>query len=325
MRILVTHGSKHGGTEGLARAVAEGIHHAGHEVDVLPAGAVDGLAAWDAVVVGGGLYALHWVPSAARFVRRHADELSRMPVWFFSSGPLDDSASRSVIPPTRQVRRLMRLARARGHLTFGGRLDPRAKGFIARALAKDEKLARDFRDLPGARDWGTAIGLDLRKLPAASERPRRVRPVRGLRGLTAALTLFTGLTAVVGGFYVLVSPGGMFGPDAATMLRRTPFPDFVLPGLLLTFVVGLGNLLAAWSVLRGWRGHAVLACGAGADLLIWMIVELAMIPGVHWLQILYVAIALATLASSFALWSRRPRSIRATGGPGAPQLRWRPV
>ncbi len=39
-------------------------------------------------------------------------------VWFFSSGPLDDSAERQEIPPMESVRKLMARVGARGHCTF---------------------------------------------------------------------------------------------------------------------------------------------------------------------------------------------------------------
>lgn len=153
MRVLVTYGTKHGGTGGLARVVGEGLVQAGHAVDVLPATKVDSLDRWDAVVVGGALYAWFWHRDARRFVRRHVDELRQRPVWFFSSGPLDDSASRQELPPTGSVARLARLVGARAHKTFGGRLAPEVKSAV--------KVRGDFRDFDATRDWGSRVGGEL--------------------------------------------------------------------------------------------------------------------------------------------------------------------
>jgi len=96
------------------------------------------------VVVGGALYASRWHRQARRFVRRHASELRQCPTFFFSSGPLDDSAGRAAIPPVKQVKALMDRVGAREHVTFGGRLTPDAKGFPASAMAK--KNSGDWRD-----------------------------------------------------------------------------------------------------------------------------------------------------------------------------------
>jgi len=160
MRILVTFGSARGGTEGLAQTVADGLRHEGFSVDLLPAGQIRGLGGYDAVVVGGALYAGRWHKAARRLVKRHAAELRQRPVYFFSSGPLDDSAARREIPPVRGVKALMKRAGARGHVTFGGRLAPDAKGFPARAMAR--KLSGDWRDAGQVRAWAGSVAAQLR-------------------------------------------------------------------------------------------------------------------------------------------------------------------
>ena len=136
LRILITYGSKSGGTEGLAQMLAEGLRAERHEVDVLAPRDVDALDPYDAVIVGGALYAHRWHRAARRFVKRHAADLRRRPTYLFSSGPLDDTASTGDIPPVVGVVALMRLVGARSHITFGGRLLQDAGGFPARAMAK---------------------------------------------------------------------------------------------------------------------------------------------------------------------------------------------
>ena len=122
MRVLVTYGSRMGGTEGLALMIGDVLSHQGCEVDVWPAASVRSLAPYDAVVIGGALYNRRWHREARRFVKAHRAELRSLPVWLFSSGPLDDSAACKEIVPVPQVAQLMRQIGARGHRTFGGRL-----------------------------------------------------------------------------------------------------------------------------------------------------------------------------------------------------------
>jgi menaquinone-dependent protoporphyrinogen oxidase len=159
MSILVTYGTKMQGTAGLAEMVGEALRTKGPEVDVLEARQVGDLDGYEAVIVGGALYAFHWHKDARRFVKRHATELRSRPTYFFSSGPLDDSASAGEIPPVRSVRSLMDLVQARGHVTFGGCLAADAKGFPARAMAK--KNAGDWRDVDRVRTWVDAISPEL--------------------------------------------------------------------------------------------------------------------------------------------------------------------
>jgi menaquinone-dependent protoporphyrinogen oxidase len=159
MRILVTYGSKMGGTAGLAQMVADDLIAGGHEAEARPAGPMSDLAEFDAVVVGGALYAMRWHKAARRFVKRHAAILKPMPVYFFSSGPLDDSAVEKSIPPTKQVAKLMTLVDGRSHATFGGRMPADAKGFPASAMAKNN--AGDWRDPDHVGRWVKTILADL--------------------------------------------------------------------------------------------------------------------------------------------------------------------
>lgn len=159
MRALVTFGSTRGGTEGLAHMVADGLREAGFEVDVLSPRRVGRLDGYNAVIVGGALYALRWHRASRRFVNRHLTQLRQRPTYFFSSGPLDDSASSSDIPPVKGVQALMDKIGARGHATFGGRLAPYARGFPASAMAK--KQAGDWRDPRRVREWTATIAAQL--------------------------------------------------------------------------------------------------------------------------------------------------------------------
>ena len=99
MTILVAHASKRGGTEGLANMVADELRAEGFTVEVAPARTVQSVRYYDAVIVGGALYAMRWHKDARRFVRRHAQYLRGRPVYLFSSGPLDDSATQAATAP----------------------------------------------------------------------------------------------------------------------------------------------------------------------------------------------------------------------------------
>jgi menaquinone-dependent protoporphyrinogen oxidase len=157
MRVLVTWGSKMGGTEGIAREIAETLAAHGHVVTARSADHALGPEHFDAVVIGGALYANRWHRAARHYASRHIDGLRRVPVWLFSSGPLDDSAP--ITPAVNQVAAVADRIGAREHITFGGKLAPDAKGFPAAAMAKT--LAGDWRDLPRVRSWAAAIANAL--------------------------------------------------------------------------------------------------------------------------------------------------------------------
>jgi menaquinone-dependent protoporphyrinogen oxidase len=192
MRVLIAWGSKRGGTEGIGRTVTEALREAGHDAIGLPAAEVRRLDGFDAVIVGGALYANRWAPAARRFVRRHVPELRRVPTWFFSSGPLDDSAGRAAIPPTEQVASFMERVGALGHVTFGGRLAADAKGFPASAMAKTR--AGDWRDPVQIRAWATAVS---QAIPLAKPGTPIAQPGRSLFRLARHGLLGWALCALV--------------------------------------------------------------------------------------------------------------------------------
>ena len=159
MRVLVTYGSKMGGTQGIAEMLAAALEDHGSDVTVMPAPGVMDVRPFDAVIVGGALYANRWHKDARRFVKRHRNSLVGRPVWLFSSGPLDDSALASDIPPVRHVANAMEQADAAGHMTFGGRLLADAQGFPAASMAKDN--AGDWRDPDQIKGWAKRITDEL--------------------------------------------------------------------------------------------------------------------------------------------------------------------
>ena len=172
MRVLIAYGTKLGGTAGIAEMLGQTLTDQGLDVDVRDAREVAGVAGYDAVVVGGALYAYRWHRDARRFVRRHHKELATKPTWLFSSGPLDDSAAEKEIPPVPGVERAARRIGARGHRTFGGAMPADAPGVIIGAMARDH--AGDWRDPAAIARWAHEIALALQPPARGEATPPRV-------------------------------------------------------------------------------------------------------------------------------------------------------
>ena len=79
MRVLVTWSSQRGGTEGIGRMLAEALGTRGFDVVAKPAAQLPRLDTFDAVVVGGALYANCWRADLRRFVNRHREQLHSPP------------------------------------------------------------------------------------------------------------------------------------------------------------------------------------------------------------------------------------------------------
>ncbi|MFE2971161.1 flavodoxin domain-containing protein [Streptomyces sp. NPDC059340] len=159
-KVLVAYGTTNGSTARIAEAIAKVLRKGGVPTEAVPAHSVTDVEPYDAVVVGGGLYAGRWHKDARRFVRRHGRVLAGRPLWFFSSGPLDASATEKDIPPVPGVRRAMTRLGVRAHVTFGGCLEEGAKGFVARKIVSSGR-GGDFRDFGQIEAWATDIGTEL--------------------------------------------------------------------------------------------------------------------------------------------------------------------
>ncbi|WP_020121501.1 flavodoxin domain-containing protein [Streptomyces canus] len=158
--VLVTYGTTNGSTARIAETIADVLCKDGLTAEAVPAQSVTTLASYDAVVVGGGLYAGRWQKHARRFLRRHSRALAERPLWLFSSGPLDASASERDIPPVPGVKKAMAELDAREHVTFGGCLEEGAKGWVARMILRNGK-GGDFRDFTAIETWAAHVADEL--------------------------------------------------------------------------------------------------------------------------------------------------------------------
>lgn len=165
--VLIAYGTTNGSTARIAETIAQVLRKEGMSATAVPAHSMTDVGAYDAVVVGGGLYAGRWHKDARRFVRRHGGELAGRPLWLFSSGPLDASASERNIPPVPGVQRAMVRLGAQEHVTFGGCLEEGAQGFIARKIVSSGK-GGDFRDFAQIEAWAGRIAARLADKPQAS-------------------------------------------------------------------------------------------------------------------------------------------------------------
>jgi menaquinone-dependent protoporphyrinogen oxidase len=174
MNVLVAVASKHGGTAGIAEAVAEELRRHGLEAtirdvsDQAPgdgAEGADGVDAFDAVVLGSAVYVGHWTKDAVRFVEEHLEALRTRPLWLFSSGPLGDPPA-TAEEPADAVALADRLG-ARGHELFLGRLERAELGVVERAAVRMVHAPYgDFREWDRVRAWAERIAQTLTRSAA---------------------------------------------------------------------------------------------------------------------------------------------------------------
>jgi hypothetical protein len=129
-------------------------------------------------------------------------------------------------------------------------------------------------------------------------------PILASGTLVGILCLLIGSTAIVGGLLLVLYPDGSRAQLSLGLLVHSPFQSYFVPGLLLTFVVGLGNTAAGVIALRRPAQARLALLSAGAILVVWIVCEMFFIRTLHALQLVYLA--LGGLVITEAICDRNP-------------------
>ena len=136
---------------------------------------------------------------------------------------------------------------------------------------------------------------------AASVQTTIPAPVMGRAGRSAVGLLFIlSLGAIAGGVALVSKPDGSVMKFSATLLAGSPFSDFFFPGLILGGLFGVGSAVVAILGLRCWRIAPFAAFAIGCGMMIWIVVELAIIKELSFLHPVFFGVGLAIAATSAA-------------------------
>ena len=175
MRVLVTAASKHGATAEIANIIGAVLKTEGVDADVIEPEKVESVEGYDAVVLGSGVYAGHWLKPAKEFVDRHETELRERPLFVFSSGPVGEPPKESDEPA--EIDRIDAATHPVDHQIFGGRLTPSQLGPFEKIVIKVVKAPMlDDRPWDEIADWAKEIARYLRE-EDADEAPASRIPV----------------------------------------------------------------------------------------------------------------------------------------------------
>lgn len=119
---------------------------------------------------------------------------------------------------------------------------------------------------------------------------------RVLRYTLGTLLAFLALNAFGGGYYAMAGAEGV----PVEWLQGSPFSDYFYPGVILFMVVGGGFLLASIAIFAGYKYDIYFSYAAIMIVAGWLIVQVAIIGYVSWMQpataITAIVILLLTLA-----------------------------
>jgi hypothetical protein len=127
--------------------------------------------------------------------------------------------------------------------------------------------------------------------------------------LALFLQLATALTAVPVGLSLMLDPSGAGIGLKPAWIEYSVFGSYFIPGIYLFAMNGLGMIAAAALVwLRHWSAPWLTGI-LGAGLVIWIVVQLVVMPEVMWLQWAFLVVGLV-LGFSAPLWLRRTGQLK---------------
>jgi hypothetical protein len=122
-----------------------------------------------------------------------------------------------------------------------------------------------------------------------------------MKTLLFILVCFIAITATLSGLLMIGNPDGSILNLSLSLLQSTPFKNYLVPGILLTVIVGGSNLLAVIYNIQRHPNRYNLAIAGGLIISGWIIVQMILIHAVHWLHFIYLGIGLLIMLIAYQL------------------------
>lgn len=110
--------------------------------------------------------------------------------------------------------------------------------------------------------------------------------MKTVRMLSIILHLFVGVGAMAGGLACLLDPYAPLGAPV-TMLEGSPFDSFLIPGIILFGLIGIGNVLGGILFRLHWKYQPYVSGLLGGALVVWIIVQCIILRDVVFLHVLF--------------------------------------
>ncbi len=115
------------------------------------------------------------------------------------------------------------------------------------------------------------------------------------------LQVFVSMGAIGGSLPMLIKTNEM----NTEILAGSPFSSFLVPGILLFSIHGVGNAIGAYFSLNYKQISDKIAAVLGSALIIWIIVQIYFLGFVSWLQPMFLVIGIVELVLGVLLFKKR--------------------
>src|SRR6202165_6029975 len=135
------------------------------------------------------------------------------------------------------------------------------------------------------------------------------RPLPWIAPLSVVLEIFLGLGALFGGGALILGPDGHILGMPTSLLAGSPFPSYLLPGIILFTFVGVAPLVAAVITIRRQELVPFASVAVGLALIGWVSVEMVVLAGLGSLAwTLYLVLGASIAAIGVGWWRSSPRN-----------------
>jgi len=124
---------------------------------------------------------------------------------------------------------------------------------------------------------------------------------KGLVNGLGILQVFIGLGAVGGGLALVLEPSGTNLGIPLEILKNSPFSTYLVPGIVLLVINGLGSLVGATASFSQYRHAGKAAMALGIFLVAWITLQVYWVADFHWLHALYLGLGLLELVLGWLL------------------------
>ena len=126
-----------------------------------------------------------------------------------------------------------------------------------------------------------------------------------VRWLLLALHGFVGIGALAGGLAAITNPNEPLGISVEA-LKNSPFSNFLIPGIILFTIIGIGNVVSAITLGYDFKFQGYISSIFSWALVIWIVVQCIMLQEIMLLHIIFFAIGLVeTILSAIILFKQR--------------------
>ena len=126
-----------------------------------------------------------------------------------------------------------------------------------------------------------------------------------LRWLSVALLLLNGIAACFGGYALVHDPSGAAVQLSPDLLHNTPFATYLIPGIILLVVIGVGNIVVATLAAVNTSQYPKLIAASGCILVGWIAAQILMIRILFFLHYVIGGIGVTLIALGTIQWMMR--------------------